>query len=189
MGWHLKTGFGLAETSFRGSEDEPMMGMGQGSSAAAPAFSVTSLLQTNAYRRRGHCEPVFSASSGLLLILAAIIYVDDTDLLLRAKRRQLSDTEFFNQIQAAINCWGHIVMATGGHLKQAKCKVSVVSFGYKNGASYIKTMQALPATPFVIPQHVGPPLIIVRPSHQTNPAKLWVHLSLPTEILTNKWKK
>jgi len=160
MGWHLKTGFGLAETSFRGSEDEPMMGMGQGSSAAAPAFSVTSLLQTNAYRRRGHCEPVFSAWSGLLLILAAIIYVDDTDLLLRAKRRQLSDTEFFNQIQAAINCWGHIVMATGGHLKQAKCKVSVVSFGYKNGASYIKTMQALPATPFVVPQHVGPPLII-----------------------------
>jgi len=68
--------------------------------------------------------------------------------------------EFFNQIQAAINCWGHIVMATGGHLKQAKCKVSVVSFGYKNGASYIKTMQALPATPFVVPQHVGPPLII-----------------------------
>ena len=42
---------------------------------------VTSLLQTNAYRRLGHCEPVYAAWTGVLLLLAAIIYVDDSDLL------------------------------------------------------------------------------------------------------------
>ena len=171
MGWHLKTGFGMADTSFRGSEDRPMMGLGQGNSAAAPAFAVTSLLQTNAYRSRGHCQPVFSAWTGVLLLLAAVIYVDDTDLLLRARHRRMSDTEFFHQIQAAIHCWGSIVMATGGHLKQAKCKVSVVSFGHKNGQSFIKKPQALPSTPFVIPQHDGPHLPVeTTPSDEANEA-------------------
>ena len=160
MGWHLRTGFGLSDSPFQGSDDKPMMGMGQGSSAAAPSFSVTSLLQTNAYRRMGHCQPIYSSWTGLLLMLAAIIYVDDTDLLVRSKRRRLSDNEFFNQIQAAITCWGLIIMATGGHCKQAKCKVSVVSYGYKNGRAYIKPHRDLPQTALVIPQHNGPSLPI-----------------------------
>ena len=167
MGWHLRTGFGLSDTPFQGSDDMPMMGMGQGSSAAAPSFSVTSLLQTNAYRRLGHCQPVFSPWSGLLLMLAAVIYVDDTDLLVRATGRRISDTDFFSQIQKAINCWGRIIMATGGHCKQAKCKVSVVTFGYRNGRAYIKPQQVLPQPPFVIPQHNGPSLPIAHiPSNQ-----------------------
>jgi hypothetical protein len=160
MGWHLRTGFGLSASPFRGSDDKPMMGMGQGSSAAAPSFSVTSLLQTNAYRRMGHCQPIYSSWTGLLLMLAAVIYVDDTDLLVRSKRRRLSDEEFFSQIQAAITCWGLIIMATGGHCKQAKCKVSIVSFEYKNGRSSIRPQRDLPQTAFVIPQHDGPSLPI-----------------------------
>ena len=71
-------------------------------------FYLASLLQRNAYRRMGHCEPIYSAWTGLLLMLAAIIYVDDSDLLLRAQRRRMSNDDFYQQIQAAINCWGAI---------------------------------------------------------------------------------
>lgn len=160
MGWFLRTGFGLSDTPFRGSDDRPMMGLGQGSSAAAPAFSVTSLLQTRAYHSLGHCEPMYSAWSGVLLLLAAIIYVDDTDLLVRARNRKLTDVEFFHQIQASLLAWGAIVMATGGHLKQKKCKVSVVSFQFKQGIATIKPPALLPMHSFVIPQHNSEPVSI-----------------------------
>jgi len=160
MGWFLRTGFGLSDSPFRGSDDSPMMGLGQGSSAAAPAFSITSLLQTKAYHRLGHCEPMYSAWSGMILLLAAVIYVDDTDLLVRARSRTMSDTEFFNQIQASLFAWGAVVMATGGHLKQKKCKVSVVSFHFKNGVATIKPPSLLPTQSFVIPQHDSEPVSI-----------------------------
>ena len=160
MGWFLRTGFGLSDTPFRGSDDSPMMGLGQGSSAAAPAFSVTSLLQTRAYHRLGHCEPMYSAWSGMLLLLAAVIYVDDTDLLVRARSRTMSDADFFNQIQASLLAWGAVVMATGGHLKQKKCKVSVVSFHFKKGIATIKPPSLLPMHSFVIPQHDSEPVPI-----------------------------
>ena len=59
------------------------------------------------------------------------------------------------------------MMATAGHCKQAKCKVSVVSFGYKNGRAYTKPQRVLPQTDFVIPQHNGPSLPIAHiPSDQ-----------------------
>ena len=59
------------------------------------------------------------AYSGLILSLAAIIYVDDTDLLLRSKKHQ-SHEEFFSFIQDALNFWGMLVLATGGVLKKKR---------------------------------------------------------------------
>jgi len=98
----------------------------------------------------------------------------------------MTDEEFFAQIQAAIDCWGAVVMATGGHLKQPKCKVSVVSFGYKNGKSYIKPPRDLPQTAFVVPQHSGPPLPIATiPSNEASEA-LGTYVSEIHSLNSNK---
>ena len=49
MSWHLRTTFGQSKTSFGGSTDDPSMGIGQGSTAAPPAFTSQSTLMMNAY--------------------------------------------------------------------------------------------------------------------------------------------
>ncbi len=115
IGWHLKTGFGLSSESFFGSDDRPMWVWVKEvrccwhswlCSHCNPACTVTSLLRTNAYRRLGHCEPAWT---GVLLLLAAIIYVDDSDLLIRVS----SDP-------GSHHCW--LLWPLVVILKQKKCK-------------------------------------------------------------------
>ena len=73
-----------------------------------------------------------SVWSGLLVKLAAIMYIDDIDILLRAKENHMTE-EFFEFIQAAIDFWGMLVMASGGLLKQKKCQVAIASFQFSDG--------------------------------------------------------
>ena len=96
----------------------------------------------------------------MLFFLAAIVYVDDTDLLLRIRR--LSDTEkdFARQIQQALWDWGMIVMTTGGYLKQKKCYVSLSFFHFKNDKACLKKKGQLNTTHMVVPQPKGPDLPI-----------------------------
>ena len=75
----------------------------------------------NSYKRLGHASALTGAWSGMLFLLAGILYVDDTDLLIVAKERDQSLDSFFSQTQEAVMDWGLIVQATGGYLKPAKC--------------------------------------------------------------------
>ena len=52
------------------------------------------------------------AYSGLLLSLAAIIFVEDTDLLLCALTGH-SDEDFLSFVQDVLNFWGMLVLAGG----------------------------------------------------------------------------
>ena len=75
----------------------------------------------NAYKEMGNSCVYTSCFTGAVFVLAAIIYVDDTDLLLCAQDPDAPDEVFFQAIQKAINDWAMIVMATGGSLKPSKC--------------------------------------------------------------------
>ena len=91
------------------------------------------------------------AYSGLILSLAAIIYVDDTDLLLRSKKHH-SHEEFFSFIQDALYFWGMLVLATGGLLKQKKSRVAVALFKFSDGRTRLLQPRAFPKLQFQIPQ-------------------------------------
>ena len=69
-----------------------------------------------AYKRKKFHAEMKSAWSGLLMTLAAIMYVDNMDMLLRAKNNQTTE-EFLEFIHSAIDFWGMLVMASGGSLK------------------------------------------------------------------------
>ena len=58
---------------------------------------------------------------GILLTIAAVLFVDDTDQFHLAKDHQ-TEQEFVDQIQSAITFWGMIVLATGGYLKQKNAR-------------------------------------------------------------------
>ena len=57
---------------------------------------------------------------GNRFLFAAILYVDDTDLLLRVKNITDMDEEFIKLIQNAVMDWGLLVQATGGFINKKK---------------------------------------------------------------------
>ena len=141
------------------------MGLGQGCGGAPQSFFSASVLMINSHKRVGHGTQYLSCLSGVLFFLAAIVYVDDTDLLLRIRRFSDTEKDFARQIQQALWDWGMIVMATGGYLKQKKCYVSLSFFHFKNGKACLKKKGQLNTTPVVVPQPKGTnlPIPIIGP--------------------------
>ena len=115
-----------------------MAGSGQGNGAAPAAFSAISALVVNAYRRMGHGAKLTLSYTARLFLLAAIMYVDDTDLLHWADNPYVSDEEFILQCQKATTDWGLLAHATGGALKPAKCSIYFMLYKFVNGRAKLK---------------------------------------------------
>ena len=150
MSFWLKTAFGKADTPFGGSHDDPYYGISQGSGSAPPSYSAVSTVAVSAYKEKNFHPTLKSAITGCLVILAAALFVDDTDLFLLARDDQTED-DFINHVQAAITFWGMIVLATGGYLKQSKCQVGLTLFRFVNGEAKVKSARLLPKFQFTIP--------------------------------------
>ena len=167
MKYYLRSGFGDAVTpSFQGTDETPLFCFGQGNDAAPSSFQVLATLMMNAYIGLGHSVIMKSAITGALFSLAAVMYVDDTDLFQVAKRRYMTDEEFLAQVQLSVTDWGKLVQATGGALKQKKCWWYLLSFKFVMGIPRYKTVAELPTTPLVIPQVDGTtlPITLKEPS-------------------------
>ncbi|KAL7460292.1 hypothetical protein ACHAXS_000754 [Conticribra weissflogii] len=94
MQYHLWTGFGQAVVPFGGRPNDPCFGLGQGNGAAHSGFSAANILMINSYKLHNHGMQVTTPYSLLSFVLAAILYVDDTDLLHWDHLFQLSDDQF-----------------------------------------------------------------------------------------------
>ena len=84
-------------------------------------------------------------------MLAAILFVDNTDQLHLSKKGQ-SEEHFMQHIQAAITFWGMLILATGGYIKQSKSQVGLSLFTFVNERPKLKTGRELPTFQFTIPQ-------------------------------------
>ena len=121
MQYFLQTGFGLATHSYGGSPESICMGLTQGSGASPGAWSATSTVIVGAYKRQGYGATLYAGWSGNNVRLAALLYVDDTDLLHSPPTRGLDLNDLVAGVQKATNCWANLLHATGGSLKPTKC--------------------------------------------------------------------
>ncbi len=80
MKFFLWTGFGDSKEFFEGTELNPIAGYGQGNRGAPPLFSTLSTLIIYAYKRMGSGAKLTSCYAEQMFLLAAAMYVDDTDL-------------------------------------------------------------------------------------------------------------
>ena len=83
-------------------------------------FTGVSALMIGSYKKLEHSCSYTSALSGVVFLFVAILYVDDTDLLLRVKIITDSDEKFVKLIQRAVMDWGLLVQAIGGSLNRNK---------------------------------------------------------------------
>ena len=155
MQFYLRTGYGVSERGYGGTVDDPTFGLGQGNGMVPSGFQTVSTLMTRAYRRLGHAASFVGAWSGIVFALAAIIYVDDTDLLLLSSSRQQSLPEFFEQAQAAVLDWGKITLATGGYLKATKSFWYLMAWRWHQGRPLLRRACHLPQFRMVIPNKDG----------------------------------
>ena len=160
MTFYLRTGYGVSQTGYGGTKDDPTFGLGQGNGMAPSGFQSISFLMIGAYRRLGHASRFVGAWSGLLFILAAVIYVDDTDLFLTATRRDQSLEDFFHQVQQSVTDWSHIVEVTGGYVKAAKCFWYMMAWRWDRGEPVLRSLSSLPKFQLMVPQRNAEPKAI-----------------------------
>jgi hypothetical protein len=160
MTWYLKTAFGQSKISFGGTKWDPSMGLGQGNGAAPPGFLAVCTLMINVYRNLGHGVTFVGAWTRDAFILAAVLYVDDSDLF-HMTQGMPTDDEFLDLVQRATDDWAGLVHATGGSLKPQKCFWYMLGWLWKKGRARLKTLAELPQTPLQIPQPDGTRVPIV----------------------------
>ncbi len=81
MQYFLRTRFGESTKSYGGSMEDRMQGFGQGNTAAGPGFLAISAQIVNAYLRDGHGSRTLTSYSHRVLTLAAMLYVNNTDMI------------------------------------------------------------------------------------------------------------
>ena len=93
---------------------KPNNGTGDRKWCGTPAFAVLSVLIVNAYKRLGHGVKLTSAYMARVFLLAAVMYVDNIDLLHVVSSATASDSELIKQVQEGTTDWDILAQATGG---------------------------------------------------------------------------
>jgi hypothetical protein len=153
MTFHLKTGFGMATEGYGGTALVPYMGLTQGSCASPPVWTAVSTAIVRSYRREGYGVEMWTAWSGLMVVVAAILFVDDTDLLHLCTDEDMTEHDFVMKSNRATYFWAKLLQATGGNLKPPKCYEYLLLFKFINGEPMLKSLREIEDLPAcVIPQ-------------------------------------
>jgi hypothetical protein len=106
MRFFLRTGFGESKTSYRGIHEQQLAGYGQGNAAAGPGFTAMRLLIVNAYLQDGFGAQIYSSYYKRLLLLAAVMYVNNTDLIHWYRVPSCTPAELIAAGQTTTYAWG-----------------------------------------------------------------------------------
>ena len=172
MQYFLQTGFGLSKYSYGGTPDSISMGLTQGSGASPGAWSAISTVIVGAYKHQGYGAQFYSGWSGTDVNLAALLYVDDTDLLHSPHLANIPTKALVQRVQKAITCWANLLQATGGSLKPQKCYWYLLSYKFVNGTATLRPLSELSSHTVDIPQ----------PNNSTVPIEL-LDASSPSKVL------
>ena len=176
MWFFLGIGFGESKTSCGRSHEKCLASYGQGNAAAGPGFTAMSLINVNAYLRDDFGAQIYSSYYKRLLILAVVMYVDNTDLVYWSSMPFCTPAELIAAMQTATYAWGELAIATGAAMKPDKGYAYFLSYWYDRRGATLRIVKALPDS-------IAP---ITLPSGEITPSHLRVTLpdstssSIPT---------
>jgi hypothetical protein len=133
MKFFLRTGFGNLTKFAGGRIPIKTQGLTQGNGASPAGWTVISIIILNAHGKKGHGAKFVCLITKLSSHLSVILYVDDTDLLHINLEKDKLVAQVHELIQASIENWGNLLIATGGALQLAKCFYSIISYEWTNG--------------------------------------------------------
>ncbi len=112
-----------------------------------------SLLIMKAYLCNDFGTQIYSSYYRQLLILAAVMYVDNTDLVHWSRLPFCSPVELIAAAQTATYAWGGLAIATGAAMKPDKCYTYFLFYWYDRGRAKLRIVRALPNSiaPIILP--------------------------------------
>ena len=124
----IRTAYGDSTWSYTGKSNRPLQGAVQYNGAASPIFianscMILSYLQsqvTGVYFTSAISLPVFS--------IVAILYMDDSDILITATQNDESISSNVNRTQKAAASYQSAVYQTGGAVRPDKCRWYLIQF-------------------------------------------------------------
>lgn len=142
MKFFLRTAYGDSADFATSSVEVKSQGLCQGNGAAPAGWTVISITLLNAHKERGHSATFLTPVSGKERKIAAIIYVDDTDLLHidLDERESLEETHW--ALQESMLSWGRLLLASGGSLKPEKCFAYLWDFEWMEDGSWAYSSEA-----------------------------------------------
>ena len=134
MKHYIRTSYGDSDFYYGGSdEDYVLQGAIQGNGAASPLFVAISCVLLDFLEHYVTGFNILTAITLTTLAIAAIMYVDDTDILISATHSTERIENIIQRAQKSVHIWRQGVMQTGGALRPEKCKWFLINFEWKNG--------------------------------------------------------
>ena len=100
----------------------------QGSGTAPEGWAVISITSLCAHKRKVHGGHFVCPISNLTGYLAALLFVDDTDLIHINIKAEENVTVAHQSMQDSISNYGQLLIASGGAFKPPKCFYQLISF-------------------------------------------------------------
>ena len=98
-----------------------------------------------AYLHYRHGAQIYSSFYKRLLLLAAVMYVDDTDLIHWSQSLVCTPEVLIAAAQTATYAWGGVAIATSAAMKPEKCYAYFFSFWFDKGRAKLRTINAHPS--------------------------------------------
>ena len=102
----------------------------------AAGWAVISITILNAHKKKGHGGKFVCPISQRTGHLAAILFVDDNDLIHIDMDQDQTAAEAHEDLQASVNSWGKLLIASGGSLKPEKCFLYLISFVWNSSGKW-----------------------------------------------------
>lgn len=148
MRFFLRTGYGDSD-HFYGGGTSYFQGICQGNGAGPAVWLAISSVLVGILKAKTPCNPIRGALSAAGLLLLAMIFVDDTDLLLFDPPHSQRPSNILQRLQALIHLWQGLLHASGGSLGADKCSWCLVDFKWQAGKWSYHSSTTSPGDMFV----------------------------------------
>ena len=132
MKMFLRTSHGISTNYYSDTIGQPFQGVVQGSGAAPALWLIISIFLVRYLYSKNVTTKLSSPITNAVLPLAALIFVDDTDLYVFNSGADTAE-EVVIKAQRLLNTWHEILKFTGGDLKLSKCYWTLQDYEWKQG--------------------------------------------------------
>ena len=136
MKYFLRTAYGDSKRAVGSRLEVKFQGLCQGNGAAPAGWAVISITILHAHKEKGHGAQFVCPISRTTGKLAAILFVDDTDIIHIDLNQNQGVEEAHASLQESVYNWGRLLLATGGAFKPPKCFYYLVSFSWRKDGKW-----------------------------------------------------
>ena len=152
MKYFLQTAYGDSKTFASSRIEVKFQGLCQGNGAAPAGWAVISITVLRAHKKKGHGATFMCPVSKVKFSLAAVLFVDDCDLIHIDMVHDETELATFSNMQASVRSWGALLIGTGGSYKPEKCFHHLISFTWdRKGRWTYASNHDLPEYEMVVP--------------------------------------